>query len=352
MTQQLTYTPADPAGVASVDRLRLWDNEDRAGAAVVDVGPADAIAGAWVFTFADQPDGTYYSSVTVTYADSLVADDADDVITLPLAAPAQPGDPVGLWVTAEALADNADLADSTPEQRAAAARTASDVLYALSGRRWPGARIERLRLAPQAGTVRWGMPSPFGTSGPRRPGCACHSNRLDPQLPGAITRVVRLTVADTDVPAAQVEVLDQRVIRVIPGSDPALDPLAVNRYVTLDGDAYSLFPGAVACCGNTATVELVVEWGTLPPASGLLAALALATEICKGLIGGDCQIAGNITSVNRQGVSVLLDPNEFLKEGRTGVPAVDLWLAAVNPNNLAAGAEVWWPESPTPERLA
>lgn len=240
--------------------------------------------------------------------------------------------------------------DATPEQVKAAVAVASEVLWALSGRRWPGERRDTLRVEVGSGDLHLPFPSSFTAYTPGRTrGCLCHSSHLDPQLPGPIATVVSLKLGDTDVPADQVKVLDRRIVVVEPGADATTDPLAVNMWTDEEG-YYSLWPGG-GDCGRATFAELVVEWGTPPPEAGAAAAVQLATEIAKGLSGAACRIAGNVTSVNRQGVSVLLDPAVFLKEGKTGVPLVDLWLSAVNPHKLSSPPSVWWPEADTPVRL-
>lgn len=349
MTQTLIYTPGDPAGVTSVDRLRLYTTSTRTDPPTLDTGPATLLPdGRWRFAFPDVTDGTYYASITVTYEDGLTADDTNDVVTLPAPTPAQGSEPRALWVTTDELGT---IEGATGDQLTAAVTVASEVLFALSGRRWHGRRTDRLRVAPLLAGLHVPFPSSFTlwTSGRTR-GCACHSSRIDPGVPGPVTRVASLLLGDTSVPVEQITVEDRHIIRVQPGADSTTDPLAVNLWVDEDG-YYALFPNGACSCGRTATVEMVVEWGTPPPAAGAAAALALAQEIAQGLTGGSCRIAGNVTSVNRQGVSVLLDPNEYLKEGRTGVPLVDLWLTSVNPNKLARESEVWWPEADAAVRL-
>lgn len=262
--------------------------------------------------------------------------------------PAVGAAPLAPWVA------DADVTgtDASAEQVTAAIAVASEVLWALSGRRWPGAREDTLRVPAEPGE--WHVPWPSSltlfTPGRTR-GCGCHSSHLDPQLPGPITAVVSLKLGDTDVPAEQIVVEDRRVVRVKPGADATTDPLAVNLWVDDEG-FYALWPSGACSCGRAAGAELTVQWGTPPPEAGAAAAQQLATEIAKGLSGGNCRIAGNVTSVNRQGVSVLLDPTTFLDKGRTGVPLVDLWLQAVNPNKLQRPPEVWFPEADAPVRLA
>jgi hypothetical protein len=252
--------------------------------------------------------------------------------------------PLAPWVTAAELVEAQPDPTLTPDQQELAVQLATDVLFALSGHRWPGLREDTLRVTPAALDVRVALPSPMPWSSPRmREVCGCHTSALDPQLPGAISNVVSMTVAGTTVPPEQIVVEDRRVIRVTPTGDATTDPLAVNLWATEDG-FYRLFPSGEPYCGRLAAVELVVEWGSAPPEGGHLAALALAKEFAKAIVGEECRLAGNVTSIDRQGVSVLLDPATYLDHGRTGEPTSDLWLSAVNPGGLRRAPEVWWPE--------
>ena len=58
----------------------------------------------------------------------------------------------------------------------------------------------------------------------------------------------------------------------------------------------------------------------------------LAVEYGKAAQGNPCALPERITSVTRQGVSwTVLDPQDFLDKGYTGMSRVDHWLAAVKP---------------------
>lgn len=356
--------PYDPAGAGgAVARLRLFADSTRTGVPVVDVGPAVRIAfGEYEFTVpAIAAAALYYDRVDWTAAatgPAVVVDGTTNV----LAFGGETGTPDGqtpLWLDVAELAT--EFPALTAEQRQAAAQTATDVLHALSGRQYHGRRTERLLVAPAVSgpSIPLGLGSPFAAFLPvRTTGCGCHARDLDPMLPGPIVRVVRLVVANVDVPLGQVVVHDRRTVRVRPPGGSIPDPLAVN-FVT-DGEGfYSLFPSGAVSCGRRATVDLTVEWGAEPPAGGRLGALALAREIAKGIGGDDsCRLPGNVVSVNRQGVTVLLDPATFLSAGRTGIPEADEWLASVNPSvskdgrGKRAASTVWWPEAPIVERLS
>lgn len=85
-------------------------------------------------------------------------------------------------------------------------------------------------------------------------------------------------------------------------------------------------------------VDLTLEVGQNPPPMGRSAAAALAAEMLRGdprydaLEAGDSRPASRLTSITRQGVTMTFaDPAALMRNGLTGVYAVDLFLQAVNP---------------------
>jgi hypothetical protein len=91
---------------------------------------------------------------------------------------------------------------------------------------------------------------------------------------------------------------------------------------------------------------------TIPPP--VMAAIdTLACEMDKADAGEACSLPQRVTSVSRQGVSwTILDPQDFLTEGRTGLYAVDLVLSAYNRSSARARARVFSPEFLPPVRLS
>lgn len=90
-----------------------------------------------------------------------------------------------------------------------------------------------------------------------------------------------------------------------------------------------------SACRRPGTVEVDYTYGVLElPGIVQRAIDVLAKEI--GLADSNdnaCRIPERVTSVTRQGVSwTLLDPQDFLDDGRTGIYEVDLAIRAVNPS--------------------
>jgi len=82
------------------------------------------------------------------------------------------------------------------------------------------------------------------------------------------------------------------------------------------------------CDDNVIQVAYEIE-STLPPGTEGLTAW-LATEYGKAATGQKCALPERITNVTRQGVSwTILDPQDFMDKGFTGMARVDNWLVPV-----------------------
>jgi hypothetical protein len=94
------------------------------------------------------------------------------------------------------------------------------------------------------------------------------------------------------------------------------------------------------------TTVITYRWGLAPPAMGVRECVVLALEFAKAVTGdAGCRLPKRVTSVSRQGVSMtMIDPQKFLDDGRTGLTDVDLWLASVNPKARPERGSVWSPD--------
>lgn len=324
--QTVTYRPADPLGVTSVDRLRLYTDAARTGTAAVDVGPAVQQPDlSWIFTLPDGiTAGTYYARTTVTYSDASVSDDLTDTIDLPIVAAAQPGDPIAAWVTVAELQTDTRIASVDAAVLARSAQAASEVLWALSGRQFGGLRsADILVLPPACGcdqaspgrSVMWGASSsslggawPFGWIF----GCACRAEITLPDRP--VTGIVRVSIDGLTVAPAGYRLDDNATL------------------VRVDGSYWPLTGSGIA---DTATprMRVVYLWGLVPPVAGVLAARAYATELALAATGSsDCRLPDRVTSITRQDViKTFADPQQLVENGLTGLTGVDLWVRSVNP---------------------
>lgn len=57
--------------------------------------------------------------------------------------------------------------------------------------------------------------------------------------------------------------------------------------------------------------------------------------------GGKCRLPRRVQTVSRQGVTYqMVDPTDIYRDGLTGLPEVDIWIASVNPNRLMGAPRV------------
>lgn len=196
---------------------------------------------------------------------------------------------------------------------------ASDVLWGASGRRW--------RNVAATETV---------TLDGHRCGCGPRGWPLDQWGPwgmwrwSADTRPTRVRLPRPDVTAITQVTLD--------GATFGNYRRSGNWAVRTDYTGWPL----------TNTTLITYQFGRPVPSGGNLAAILLGTELGKALAGKACGLPARVTSVTRQGITFeALESLEVLKEGLTGIHAVDLWLRAVNPEKVAQQAQVWSPDTIT-----
>lgn len=243
-----------------------------------------------------------------------------------------------LWVTPEELEDVAGSPYSYE-----ACKTASFILWALSGRKYfgtrtvtetyecPCRRVLTAREAAEPGLfaiepylLDGSVYNTFAGSGP----CGCSGT-----VGGVHTR---LRLRGRPVRA---------VSKVVSGG-VTLDP---SKYQVINSSVLTAAPGgSLDVCG----LEVTYTYGVNPPTAGRRAARYLAQEFVKGWGGGECELPDRVTSIVRQGVEyTILDNQAFLDDLRTGVYAVDLFLKAVNPDNARKPARVFSPDLPRSRRV-
>lgn len=90
----------------------------------------------------------------------------------------------------------------------------------------------------------------------------------------------------------------------------------------------------------------VTYWTGTPPDPGAWFALTdLAVEFWKACQGKECALGVNVRQVARQGITYDVDTvYESIREGRTGLKRVDLWIYSVNPHGLRRRMSVYSPD--------
>ena len=208
---------------------------------------------------------------------------------------------------------------------------ASRLLYAFSGRQFPGVCVDTVRPCSRgcAGQSLAYVASP----GARPivyhnvddcqpgPGCGAHSSVLLPHEP--VRSIIEVLVDGVPVDPSEYTLVDHRWLVKAHGSWPCCQNLG------LPDDA----PG---------TWSVAYEYGVPPPAGGAEIAALFACELAKGCVADQsCQLPTRVQTITREGLSMtVIDPFDFLDKGRTGLYAVDAWLRSVNPQGIDRPAKV------------
>lgn len=100
-------------------------------------------------------------------------------------------------------------------------------------------------------------------------------------------------------------------------------------------------------------IEITYTYGTPPPSAGKRAAIRLANELILSDMGSAaCALPERISSVSKQGMSyTIMDPQEFIQNGKVGIYEIDLFLAAVNPHKAKKRPKVFSPGNTRAERV-
>lgn len=129
--------------------------------------------------------------------------------------------------------------------------------------------------------------------------------------------------------------------------------LAPTEY-TLRNNSYLVRQNALPWVLDSVNeLSITYSYGTPPPAAGKRAAIRLANELILADMGSaSCSLPERISSVSRQGVSyTVMDPQEFISNGKVGIYEIDLFLAAVNPNKAKKRPKVFSVDRPRGERI-
>lgn len=238
----------------------------------------------------------------------------------------------GLWVTVADLGPDWETSDYAQE----AVRSASYVMWALSGRKYTGLTTvtERyVRFAPLINTRLLQE-------------AAIVNSRINKSL----ELVEPWVSAETRIRLRGQPVREIKTIRNVGG-----DIVNQDRYYLVDHSTVQFSEGALIV---PADIEISYSYGAEPPVLGKMAARRVAIEFIKLWTGdSDCALPERITSVSRQGVTyTVLDSQDFLQEMRMGIYEIDLFLKTNNPNKAQKRSKVFSPDIPrarryTPEKL-
>jgi len=242
---------------------------------------------------------------------------------------------------------------------AEAAAAASDVLYELSGRIFPGncgpvtvrpvsrpTDIDTRAWGATLSTVGWVASQGFASAyGSFNPAVLAHYGSLEPptiELPYAATEIVQVKIDGEIIPEDEYELRDfKSLVRIRPSGSAV--PVARYGWPTSQiMDLPDTEPG---------TFSVSYRYGVPPPASGIMAVVKLAEVFALPRMGETKGYPVRVTSVARQGVSAMVtDVMDLLQKGMLGILECDYFLMSHNPHKLARQSVVWSPDLGRPGR--
>lgn len=217
-------------------------------------------------------------------------------------------------------------------------QVASDVLFQFTRRRWAGVCYDVIRPSAQyreqVNVGAWwngGRTSPYGWCSCNRSsdyGCASVPQIKLPGFPVIDDDSLEVLIDGVELDPGAYRVDDHRLL------------------VRTDGDGWPCCQDMTKDATEEGTFQISYPYGAEPPIGGVTAAAALGCQLflsCQPeeLSGGRCRLPQRVTSITRQGTTIaILDPLSLFKEGLTGLPEVDLWVASVNRGDATRRATV------------
>jgi hypothetical protein len=200
---------------------------------------------------------------------------------------------------------------------------ASEVLYNLTKRKYPGAQTDTIRPLARwrsyQGPPQWWQS--YGQSRPSYGWCSC--NRSNGQFGCA-------TIPQIKLPGFPVGNVDDIVVKIDGEAFDQFD-LQDSRYlVRVDGQGWPCCQDLTKTDDEPNTWSVQYPWGRNPPTGGVLACAALGSDLYLALSPdtADQSLAGaRIRSITRNGITAAIaDAESVFKDGFTGVAVADLWI--------------------------
>lgn len=239
-----------------------------------------------------------------------------------------------------------------------ALQMASDVLFNLTRRQWPGECSEIWRpcrpdgvscyggsfavsevvgrLGLDAYATSDGRPLPGWTSGQS---CSCGS-LSEVTLPGyPVVSIDEVRVDGLVVAPSSYRVDDRRRLVGVRRLDGTLQTWPICQRLDLADT-------------EPRTWSIAYSFGEAPPIGGIRSAATLACQLVLACapdpkIAGQCRLPKRVTSITRQNLTVaVLDPMSLFADGLTGLAEVDLWVQSERRGNDDRRASVFDPRAP------
>lgn len=236
----------------------------------------------------------------------------------------------------------------TPEQQDRATTLATFILDALTGHQFAQCPVTVRpcgeQCGQQVGYLTWPVTGPNGAAaGPWMVPYVLNGVWRNCMCGGGCSCAPTCRV-DLGVPVASVTEVRVNGLTLDPGAYQLVGQWLAR---TDGGECWPSCQDPAVPDSETGTFSVTYSPGRALPLAGQIAAGALTAEFVKACAGAACGLPANIQSLTRQGVDVeFVSPSEILNEGRTGIREVDLFLQAVNPNNLRGRSRVLSPDLP------
>jgi len=148
---------------------------------------------------------------------------------------------------------------------------------------------------------------------------------------------------------------------LLPSPAQRVTQVMIDGVELAEGTGWNLFDGRLLVRADGGTWPLCQDW-TVPvtgtgawsvtavygepvPESGRWALIQLAQEYLNYCTGAECKLPAYTTTLSRQGLTQTFPSIKDLKEAdSTGLPWVDRFLDAWNPDRLRGHAQVWNPD--------
>lgn len=244
-----------------------------------------------------------------------------------------------------------DVATLNPAVTGLAVASATETLWALSGRRFGLCEVT-LRPCrrdcydgrfyddfgpPWTGARSYPQPALIGgqwfnlTCGSCSD-CAC-GTVSEALLPAPVHSIVEVKVDGTPLVTGAYRVDNNRLL------------------VRTDGGRWPRCNDLTRADSEAGTWSVTARFGEVPPEGAALAMGELSCEIAKAADGQDCRLPAGVQQLVRQGVTISYpDVGELFAKGRTGLYLVDMFVATWNPAGLRSRSRVYRVDQPTVRR--
>jgi hypothetical protein len=245
-----------------------------------------------------------------------------------------------------------DVSCLSPTATGTAVTIATDIIWALSGRRFGLCEVEIRPCRRQcydswpSGWSEWWFGASWPTPaliggqwfnlicGSCGDNCSC-SALSEVVMPGRVDSIVEIVIDGSPMATGSYRVDDSRIlVRTDGGSWPRCNDLSKNA-------------------GESGTWSITALFGEEVPESGQWAVGELACQISRALVGEDCRLPQNITQLVRQGVTISMpDPRELFDDGLTGLYLADMFIRTYNPHGLVRRAKTYSVDGPRARRVS